>query len=78
MYWLKRIVVCGLAILFAASGVRKATGRDAGSWQVVHGVARVAFGSSVVVGTLWSAFRRREIQSKPSDSESSTPTQTGE
>ncbi len=57
MSWLTRLVVCGLAILFAASGVRKATGRDAGSWQVAHGVARIAFGALVVVGALRPAAR---------------------
>src|SRR5690606_8877956 len=60
MYWLTRLLVCGLAILFAASGVRKAADRDSGPWQVAHGVVRIVFGSSVVVGALWSAVRRRE------------------
>ncbi len=67
MRWLPGLVFCGLAILFAASGVRKATGRDVGAWQVAHGVARIVFGTCVAVGTLWSAARGRQPEPKPPD-----------
>lgn len=65
MYWLSRLAVCGLAVLFAASGVRKAAAPDAGSWQVARGAARVVFGTAVVAGTVWSAVRRGKAEPPP-------------
>lgn len=58
MRWLKALVICVLAGLFAASGVYKATDRDAGSWQVAHGIFRVVFGGFVIGGAVWQAVRR--------------------
>ncbi|QDU18700.1 hypothetical protein [Urbifossiella limnaea] len=78
MSWLPRLAVCGFAVLFAASGVRKVTDPEAGAWQVAHGGARVAFGSAVVVGTVWSTVRRRNAGPEPSaPADPGTPPCTG-
>lgn len=65
MRWLKMLVVCTLAVLFAASGIRKATDPDAGAGQVVHGIARVAFGAFVFCGTVWQGVWRRQTEPRP-------------
>ena len=78
MRWLKTIVVCALAALFAASGIRKATDPDAGSWQIVHGIARVAFGVFVIGGAVWQAVRRQQAEPTPPVTAESGPVADGE
>jgi hypothetical protein len=67
LHWLGKPVFCGLAVLFAATGVYKVTADDAGTWQIVHGIVRVAFGTSVVIGMFWPGNRSGENDAEPSD-----------
>ena len=65
MFRLTRAAICVLAILFAASGVRKVTAADAGPMRMALGSIRIAFGSVVCVGALRALVRGRPVEPRP-------------
>lgn len=66
MKWISKLGPCLLAFYFAATGVEKMTAQDAGTWQIVHGGARIVIAAIILLGAARMGVGSQQPRSEPS------------